>query len=264
MSNQGDSVLSIQGISKLYNIKRQKTPALRDVDLEVRRGEFIAIMGRSGSGKTTLLNIMSCLDRPTSGKVLLDGVDVTSVSESGLNAIRRDKVGFVFQSYNLLPYLNARENVELALESTKRTKSERSARARELLAVVGLEGMEEHRPQQLSGGEQQRVAIARALANDPAIVLADELTGNLDGETKAEIMKFLVKLNTERGTTIIVVTHDQDVASRTERILHLKGGQIVKENRGNLARTKEGLQRHFARMEETRANTKEDTAQGPI
>jgi putative ABC transport system ATP-binding protein len=264
MSSSGDTVLSIQGVSKLYNLKRQKTAALKELDLEVRKGEFIAIMGRSGSGKTTLLNIMSCLDRPTAGKVQLDGVDVTEMSESGLNAIRRDKIGFVFQSYNLLPYLNARENVELALESKKRTKRERNARARELLATVGLEGKEENRPQQLSGGEQQRVAIARALANDPAIVLADELTGNLDGETAAEIMKFLVKLNTERGTTIIVVTHDESVASRTERILYLKGGQIVKESGGNLAKTKEGLQRHVARLEEARANEKEENADGTI
>ncbi len=128
MSSQGDTVLSIQRVSKVYNLKRQKTSALKELDLDVRRGEFIAIMGRSGSGKTTLLNIMSCLDRPTVGKVLLDGVDITAASESGLTAIRRDKVGFVFQSYNLLPYLNARENVELALESKKLSKSERSAR----------------------------------------------------------------------------------------------------------------------------------------
>lgn len=257
MSSQSDTVLSVQGVSRLYNLKRQKTSALKELDLDVRRGEFIAIMGRSGSGKTTLLNIMSCLDRPTAGKVLLDGVDATKTSESGLTAIRRDKVGFVFQSYNLLPYLNARENVELALESKKLSKSERSTRARELLATVGLEGVEEHRPQQLSGGEQQRVAIARALANDPAIVLADELTGNLDSETKTEIMRFLVKLNTERGTTIVVVTHDESVASRTERILYLKGGRIVKESRGNLAKTKEVRQRYAARMEESRATSEE-------
>ncbi|MDA4136127.1 MAG: ABC transporter ATP-binding protein [Thaumarchaeota archaeon] len=264
MSSQGDMVLSIQGVSRLYNLKRQKTSALKELDLDVRRGEFIAIMGRSGSGKTTLLNIMSCLDRPTAGKVLLDGVDVTAASESDLNAIRRDKVGFVFQSYNLLPYLSARENVELALESKKLSKSERSTRARELLTIVGLEGVEEHRPQQLSGGEQQRVAIARALANNPAIVLADELTGNLDSETKTQIVKFLTKLNRERGTTIIMVTHDESVACRAERILYLKGGRIAKESRGNLAKTKEGLQRHTARKEDAGADEKEEKVEGAI
>jgi putative ABC transport system ATP-binding protein len=231
-------VLKIESVSKSYSLKGKKVTALRGLNLEVKRGEFIAIMGLSGSGKTTLLNILGCLDKPSSGRVLIDGVDISGLRDSRLFKIRRDKIGFIFQSFNLLPYLNARENIELAMETSKKSKAERSKRASELLATVGLSGREEHRPQQLSAGEQQRVAIARSLANNPAVILADELTGNLDAKTKFEVLKLLVNLNLREGTTIIVVTHDPQVAGETERILRLHHGKIEKQREGNLARRK--------------------------
>jgi len=189
-------------------------------------------MGPSGSGKTTLLNVLGCLDKPTSGRVLLDGVDIAELPESELYKIRRSKIGFVFQTFNLLPYLNAVENVELPMECINKSKSERRVRARKLLEMVGLSGREEHRPQRLSAGEQQRIAIARALANDPAILLADEPTGNLDSKNKQELVKLLASLNLNQGTTIIVVTHDGQVAAHTERMLLLKDGKIIKEKEG--------------------------------
>jgi len=242
-SGSTEVILRTEGLSKSYSLgKRRTVNALKEIDLEIKRGEFVAVMGLSGSGKTTLLNILACLDKPSSGKLFLDNADLSSLGESQLYKIRRDKIGFVFQSFNLLPYLNARENVELALESTKSSKSERRTLARELLSLVGLSGREEHRPSQLSAGEQQRVAIARALANNPTIILADELTGNLDGKTKYEIMKLLVKLNTSQGTTIVVVTHDNQIAAETERVLRLKDGRIEKERAGNLAKRKQTQQ----------------------
>jgi len=231
-------VLKTENLSKSYSVKHKTIPALKDLSLEIKRGELVAIMGHSGSGKTTLLSILGCLDKPTSGSVYLDGVNLAALHGSQLTKIRRNKIGFVFQSFNLLPYLNARENVELAMESTGMSKSERSARATELLALVGLSGREEHRPQQLSAGEQQRVAIARALANKPSVILADELTGNLDGKTKYEITKLLVKLNLD-GTTIVLVTHDQKVAGESERVIRLASGRIKSEGKGNLAKRKE-------------------------
>jgi putative ABC transport system ATP-binding protein len=164
--------------------------------------------------------------------VILDDVDVAKLPESELYKIRRNKIGFIFQTFNLLPYLNASENVELPMENTRKSGTERRQRARELLRVVGLSGREEHRPQRLSAGEQQRVAIARALANDPAIVLADEPTGNLDTQNKYEIVRLLANLNIERGTTVVAVTHDSQVASHTERVLFLRDGKITKERQG--------------------------------
>jgi putative ABC transport system ATP-binding protein len=232
-----ETVLKIEHMSKTYKLGKREVPALTNLNMDVKKGEFVAIMGPSGSGKTTLLNVLGCIDKPTGGTVLLDNVDVAGLPESQLYKIRRNKIGFVFQSFNLLPYLNARENVELPMENIGKPKSERSARAKELLAMVGLSGREEHRPQRLSQGEQQRVAIARALANDPAIVLADEPTGNLDIKNKQEIVKLLANLNINQGTTIIMVTHDGQVASRTERILFLADGKIGREKEGmHLAR----------------------------
>jgi len=188
-------------------------------------------MGPSGSGKTTLLNMLGCLDRPTLGKVILDGVDVTKVPEKSLYKFRKYKIGFIFQTFNLLPYLNAIENVELPMEGIKKSKSERRKKAHELLEIVGLSAREEHRPLRLSAGEQQRVAIARALANNPAIVLADEPTGNLDVQTMYEIVRLLSKLNVNHGTTIIMVTHDSKVASRAGRMLFLNDGRLLKRER---------------------------------
>lgn len=227
-----ETVLEIEGLTKTYLLGKRRVPALSNLSLQVKKGEFITIMGPSGSGKTTLLNVMGCIDKPTSGKVLLDNVNVASMSESQLYKIRRSKIGFVFQSFNLLPYLNAIENVELPMENTNKTKAQRRERAKELLALVGLSGREEHRPQRLSQGEQQRVAIARALANNPAIIFADEPTGNLDLKNKQEIVKLLANLNLNQGTTIIVVTHDGQVAARTERILFLSDGRITREKEG--------------------------------
>ncbi len=225
-------VLQIENLNKTYMLGKRPVNALTNLSLQVNQGEFIAIMGPSGSGKTTLLNVIGCIDKPSSGKVLLDGIDVGSTPEHELYKIRRDKMGFVFQSFNLLPYLNARENVELPMEGRLKSRQERKKRASELLALVGLSGRENHRPQRLSAGEQQRVAIARALANNPAIILADEPTGNLDSKNKQEIMKLLANLNIKQGTTIIMVSHDTDAAKHTERMLLLKDGKIVKEKEG--------------------------------
>ncbi len=226
-------VLQLENLSKTYTLGKRDVPALVNLNLTINAGEFVAIMGPSGSGKTTLLNVIGCIDKPTKGKVLLDGIDATELPENQLYKIRRDKMGFVFQTFNLLPYLNARENVELPMEGRGKSKSEQKKRASELLAMVGLSGREEHRPQRLSAGEQQRVAIARALANNPAIVLADEPTGNLDSQNKQEIIKLLANLNLTQGTTIIMVTHDGEAAHHTERMLLLKDGKIVKEKEGS-------------------------------
>ncbi|MGH9917976.1 MAG: ABC transporter ATP-binding protein, partial [Nitrososphaerales archaeon] len=234
-------VLRAEKLSKSYTVKQKTILALDGLNIEIKRGEFVAIMGHSGSGKTTLLNILACLDKATTGRVMLDDTDVEELRGSELNKIRRDKIGFVFQSFNLLPYLNARENVELAMESSKMSKSERKSRALELLALVGLSGREEHRPSELSAGEQQRVAIARAMANNPAVILADEPTGNLDEENKRGVLNLLVNLNLKQGTTIIVVTHDNQVAGASERVIRLARGRIKSEGRGNLARRKEKL-----------------------
>ena len=225
-------VLQIENLCKSFTLGKRDINALSNLNLQVNAGEFVAIMGPSGSGKTTLLNVIGCIDKATSGQVLLDGIDVGSMPESQLYKIRRDKMGFVFQTFNLLPYLNARENVELPMEGKIKSKTERKKRASELLAMVGLSGRENHRPQRLSAGEQQRVAIARALANNPAIILADEPTGNLDSQNKQEIIKLLANLNLTQGTTIIMVTHDSQAANHTERMLLLKDGKIVKEKEG--------------------------------
>jgi putative ABC transport system ATP-binding protein len=237
-------VLKTENLSKSYSVKHKTILALEDLNLEIKRGEFVAIMGHSGSGKTTLLNILACLDSATSGKVLLDDIDVERLRGSRLSKVRREKIGFVFQSFNLLPYLNARENVELAMEGTKRSKRDRTDRARELLGMVGLSGREEHRPAQLSAGEQQRVAIARALANNPSVILADEPTGNLDGKSKREVLNLLLNLNLKQGTTVVIVTHDNQVAAEAERVIRLAGGRAHRESKGNLARKKKEQSRH--------------------
>jgi putative ABC transport system ATP-binding protein len=227
-----ECILKTEELTKIYVMGKRKIPALSGVNLQVNKGEFIAIMGPSGSGKTTLLNVLGCLDTPTDGMMILNGTDVTKLPDKKLCGLRRNEIGFIFQTFNLLPYLSAIENVELPMENTKKSKSERKKRARELLEMVGLSGREEHRPHKLSAGEQQRVAIARALANDPAIILADEPTGNLDTENKHEIVRLLGRLNIDQGTTIIMVTHDSQIASHTERILFLNDGKITREKQG--------------------------------
>ena len=216
---------------KVYNSGPVKVHALRGVNLEIPRGEMVAIMGPSGCGKTTLLNCFSGLDDLTSGDVRIEGVSLASMDDDAKSRYRSRRMGFVFQSYNLLPVLTTVENVELPLLVARVPAQEARERAKALLKAVELEGWEDHKPAQLSAGQQQRVAIARALVNDPAIVWADEPTGNLDSETSAQIMDLLVRLNREQGQTLVLVTHDAAVSARAHRILKMRNGQIVEEQR---------------------------------
>ena len=223
--------LRTEKLYKEFKLGGRKIQALKDVNLTIEKGDFISIMGPSGSGKTTLLNMLGCLDKPTGGKVILDGVDITKVKESNLHKTRKHRIGFVFQTFNLMPWLSALENVELPMEETGKSKLEMRNRANKLLDMVGLSERKDHRPHKLSAGEQQRVAIARALANNPAIVLADEVTGNLDGKTKKEIMRLLGRLNLEQKTTIVIVTHDSQVASLTSRMLSISDGKLLSKEK---------------------------------
>ncbi|HYM39011.1 MAG TPA: ABC transporter ATP-binding protein [Thermoplasmata archaeon] len=216
---------------KVYNSGPVTVHALRGVSLDIPRGEMVAIMGPSGCGKTTLLNCFSGLDDLTSGDVRIEGVSLASMDDDAKSRYRSRRMGFVFQSYNLLPVLTTVENVELPLLVAKAPAKEARRRALALLKAVELEGWEDHKPAQLSAGQQQRVAIARALVNDPAIVWADEPTGNLDSETSTQIMDLLVRLNREQGQTLVLVTHDATVSSRAHRILKMRNGQIVEEQR---------------------------------
>ncbi len=216
---------------KVYNSGAVEVQALRGVNLEILRGEMVAIMGPSGCGKTTLLNCFSGLDDLTSGDVLIEGVSLATMDDDAKSRYRSRRMGFVFQSYNLLPVLSTAENVELPLLVARVPASEARAKALRLLKAVDLAGWEDHKPAQLSAGQQQRVAIARALVNDPASVWADEPTGNLDSETSAQIMDLLVQLNRDQGQTLVLVTHDAMVSSRAHRILRMRNGQIVEEQR---------------------------------
>jgi putative ABC transport system ATP-binding protein len=218
-------VIEAKNLSKIYKMGEVEVQALCGLSLQIAPGEVVAIMGPSGSGKSTLMNIIGCLDRPTSGEYILDGVQVSDLKDDQLAAIRNRKVGFVFQSFNLLPRATALANVELPIRYSGSGKG-RKERAREALESVGLHDRVYHRPNELSGGQQQRVAIARALVNNPAIILADEPTGNLDSKSGEEIMNLLLNLNKERGTTLIIVTHDPGVASRTQRIIHIRDGVV--------------------------------------
>ena len=215
-------------VHKVYRTGEMEVPAVRGVSLEIKRGEFVALMGASGSGKSTLMNILGCLDRPTSGHYVLDGADVSGLDRDRLADIRNRKIGFVFQNFNLLPRTSARENVELPLVYSAQhlTSAQLRERADRVLGSVGLAGREEHHPSQLSGGQQQRVAIGRALINDPEVVLADEPTGNLDSRTSVEIMGIFQQLN-ERGITIIMVTHEQDIAAYARRNVVMRDGVIL-------------------------------------
>ena len=225
----------IRGIDahKIYNSGAVTVHALRGVNLAIQRGEMVAIMGPSGCGKTTLLNCFSGLDDLSSGDVRIEGVSLQGMDDDAKSRYRSRRMGFVFQSYNLLPVLTAAENVELPLLVAKAPAKEARRRALALLGQVELDGWEGHKPAQLSAGQQQRVAIARALVNDPAIVWADEPTGNLDSETSAQIMDLLVRLNREQRQTLVLVTHDAIVSSRAHRILRMRNGQIVEETRGS-------------------------------
>jgi ABC-type antimicrobial peptide transport system, ATPase component len=222
-------VLRVEDLHKYYELGETRVHALRGVSLDIQAGEFVAIMGASGSGKSTFMNILGCLDKPTSGKYLLEGIDVSRHDKKALALIRNQKIGFVFQGFNLLARTTAQENTELPTLYTKITKAEREKRASEALVMVGLADRAHHFPSQMSGGQQQRVAIARALVNRPSILLADEPTGNLDSRTSIEIIEIFQKLN-ETGLTIVLVTHEHDIAQFSKRVLVFRDGRIRKDD----------------------------------
>ncbi len=221
-----DWVVDARDLTKVYKMGEVEVQALRGASLKVARGEVVAIMGPSGSGKSTMMNILGCLDRPTSGQYSLDGEEVASLNDDQLAAIRNHKVGFVFQSFNLLARQSALANVELPLRYAGLTNGKRTERARLALEAVGLGDRVHHRPMELSGGQQQRVAIARAIVNEPAIIMADEPTGNLDSKVGRKIMSLLLNLNKESATTLIIITHDPAVGSQTQRIIRIRDGVV--------------------------------------
>ena len=223
------TVLQLEDIHKVYDLGEVKIPALCGVSLSVEAGEFLAIMGASGSGKSTLMNLIGCLDPPSAGRYLLEGHDVAGLLPADRARIRNRKIGFVFQQFNLLSRTSALENVELPLLYAGIPAAERRERARATLALVGLEGREDHHPSQLSGGQQQRVAIARALVNRPAILLADEPTGNLDSRTSGEIMELLGRLNRAQGLLVMLVTHEAEVAAHAQRIVLMRDGRVLRD-----------------------------------
>ena len=220
-------VIITQNISKTYGRPPLQVYALRETNLTIQKGDYIAIIGPSGSGKSTLMNLLGCLDKPSSGKIFIDGKDVSLLNENELARIRREKIGFIFQKYNLIPTLNALENVELSMGFAGVESQQRTSKAKKLLEMVELSKRMTHKPSEMSGGEQQRVAIARALANDPSIILADEPTGNVDTKSGDNIMNILEEVN-RRGETIIIVTHNLAIAQRAKRVLRIQDG-VVKE-----------------------------------
>lgn len=222
-----DDIIITQDISKTYGRPPLQVFALRPTNLHIKKGDYIAIIGPSGSGKSTLMNLLGCLDKPTSGKIFIEGSDVSKLNENELARIRREKIGFIFQKYNLIPTLNAMENIELSMGFAGVDSQQRTAKAKKLLELVDLSKRLTHKPSEMSGGEQQRVAIARALANDPSIILADEPTGNVDTKSGENIMSILEEIN-RKGETIIVVTHNMAIAQRAKRVLRIQDG-VVKE-----------------------------------
>ena len=224
-----NNVIQLENLTRTYVVGETEVRALRGVSLNIPAGDFLAIMGASGSGKSTMMNVIGCLDKPTSGKYFLDGEEISKLDKNRLADIRNKKIGFVFQSFNLLSRTTALENAELPLLYSNVPGKERHARAMAALALVGLKGRETHKTNQLSGGEQQRVAIARALLNNPSLILADEPTGNLDTKTSEEIMDIFSKLNREKNITIVMVTHESDIGAKAKRRIHMRDGQIVRE-----------------------------------
>ena len=226
------AVISVRNLTKTYDLGEVKVRALRGVSADVDAGEFVAVTGPSGSGKSTFMHILGCLDHPTSGQYFLDGRDVSTLSRNALAAVRNSKIGFVFQGFNLLARTSALENVELPLLYNGNTlkSSQRRQRAHEALAIVGLTDRADHLPNQLSGGQQQRVAVARALINNPAILLADEPTGNLDSRTSIEVMDVFQRLNEERGITVLLITHEHDIAEYGTRIVGFRDGKILTDH----------------------------------
>jgi putative ABC transport system ATP-binding protein len=224
------NLITIKSLNKIYKNGAVEVHALKNINLEIQHGEFIAIMGQSGSGKSTLMNILGCLDRPTSGEYLLDGTDVSKLSQDELSAIRNKKIGFVFQAFNLIPRTNVLSNVELPMVYAKIKSSKRKQRAIELLEKVGLSDRINHLPNELSGGQKQRVAIARSLANNPPIIFADEPTGNLDTQSSEEIMEIFRSLNKE-GNSIILVTHEPELAEYADRVIVFRDGSIIEDRK---------------------------------
>jgi putative ABC transport system ATP-binding protein len=236
-------VLSIRNLSKTYQMGDIAVHALRSISLDIGEGEFVSVIGPSGSGKSTLMHILGCLDQPTSGQYLLNGKDVSRLSDDEVSRVRNQQIGFVFQGFNLLTRTSALENVELPLlynAGQEISGPERRSRALAALEAVGLKGREHHHPNQLSGGQQQRVAIARALLNNPSLLLADEPTGNLDSRTSVEVMNIFQKLKEERGITIVLITHEHDVAAYGSRIVQFKDGQIVSDEANESRRLAHG------------------------
>jgi putative ABC transport system ATP-binding protein len=223
------ALIEAQEITKVYSLGDIDVNALRGVSLTIQKGEFVAVMGPSGSGKSTFMNILGCLDKPTNGKYFLEDIDTGDLDRDELAGIRNKKIGFIFQVFNLLPRTSAIENVELPMLYDGISVKERRQRAMAALKSVGLEGRENHHPNQLSGGQQQRVAIARALVNDAPMILADEPTGNLDSKTSAEIMEIFVKLNNESNITVILVTHETDIAAYSRRVIKFLDGRIISD-----------------------------------
>jgi len=229
MHEKTEAIISAEDLRKVYVIGKIEYPALCGVSFEINRGDFVAIVGPSGSGKSTLLNMLGALDRPSKGKILIDGVDISTLNDDKLAELRNSRLGFIFQTFNLLTYMSALDNVEVPLIASGTPKNVRTKKGQELLEAVGLKGFEKNRPTELSGGQQQRVSIARALTNSPQILLADEPTGNLDSKSANEIISILRSLNKDKGVTVIMVTHNMQLTQFCNRIWYVKDGLIEKE-----------------------------------